>query len=124
MLGLSAFKHLIISSVILSHEIISSLFDILLMLSKILLAIWKSNLAANLTALNILSGSSLKVSSGSNGVIKIPLFKSFIPPSGSIISPKFFSFKDIAIALIVKSLLSKSSSKVVLSTIGFLESST
>ena len=65
------------------------------------------NLAENLATLRTLNGSSLNAS---ETCLKILFFKSFWPSKGSMRSPSLV----LAIALIVKSLLFKSSSKVTL----------
>ena len=118
--GISVIRILLISSTILSFEIILILSQFLIIAFNKELSISKFNSALNLTPLRILSGSSDNVISGFVGVFIILFSKSLNPLKGSIRSPKFFSFKLTAIALIVKSLLFRSSKRVPGSTYGFL----
>ena len=120
--GLSHIIILFSSSVILSFEIISNLLALFFIALSVRSSILKLSWLANLIALIILNGSSLKVVFGSNGVLIILFFRSSFPLNGSRKFPKFSLLSWIAIALIVKSLLFWSSSKVPSSTIGFLES--
>ena len=114
--------------ILFNSSIIRSLLTIFILealrfkASNVASSILKRNCVANRTHRIIRNGSSLKVMSGSNGVLKMPSAKSCFPPKGSINSPKRDFFKQIAIALIVKSRRFWSSSKVPSSTIGFRES--
>jgi len=110
------------SVVILSADTIFILSALLLIDVSVSSAIRKSSCAANLTALIILSGSSLKVASGSSGVRIIPFLISSIPPNGSSTSPGLSLLRLIARALIVKSRLFWSSSSVPGETDGLRES--
>ncbi len=67
-----------------------------------------SNLAQKYAALIILKGSSEKVLFGSRGVTSCFACKSRMPLKGSDRSPKRFGCRSIAMALIVKSLRSRS----------------
>ena len=110
------------SSLILSQDTISILNACLLIEIKQLLSILNPSFDIKYAALIILKGSSENVSSGSKGVFNFLDLISLIPPKGSISSPKLSGCILMAIALIVKSLLSKSSSKLERITfVGFLE---
>ena len=82
----------------------------------------KPSWAAKRTARIIRSGSSENVTSGSQGVRISRRSKSPVPSNGSTSSPNVAAFREKAIALIVKSLRSWSSSIVPSSTIGLRES--
>ena len=81
--ALSAQSIFIISVVILSHETILILSIFCLIPSMVVLSKLKSRVVEKRIALSILNGSSLKVISGSLGVINIPLLRSEIPLRGS-----------------------------------------
>ena len=111
------------STIILSIETILMRSASCLMASREFFSISKCKTDANLIALIILKGSSEYVCAGSKGVRRILFCISSLPLKGSISSPKFSAFREIARAFTVKSLRFWSSSKVPVSTAGFLESS-
>lgn len=90
--------------------------------SKVSGSMSKPSWAAKRTARIIRNGSSENVVSGSHGVLISSRSKSPVPSNGSINCPNVSPFSEKAIALIVKSRRSWSSSIVPFSTIGLRES--
>ena len=119
--GLGESIILLNSSIILSIETIFNLSALTEIALKVSFSISKPSWEANLIALTIRKGSSLKVITGSRGVRIILFCKSSNPLNESITFPKSFLLKDAANALIVKSLRDWSSANVPFSIIGFRE---
>ena len=90
--------------------------------SKVSSSIWKFSWVAKRMQRIMRSGSSLNVTSGSSGVAMMPSSKSAMPLNGSTSSPKRARFRQMAIALMVKSRRFWSSSSVPSSTTGLRES--
>ena len=109
---------LFISSVILSLVIIFILCALAVIACKVFSSILNCNCAAKRIARIILSGSSIKVFSGSRGVLINFLSMSPTPSNGSFTVPKSFSFKLIPSAFMVKSLRNWSSCNVPATTDG------
>ena len=90
--------------------------------SKVSSSIWKFSCVAKRMQRIMRSGSSLKVMPGSKGVAMMPSSRSARPLNGSTSSPKRSLFRQMAMALMVKSRRFWSSSNVPSSTMGLRES--
>ena len=90
--------------------------------SKVSSSIRKFNWVANRMQRIMRNGSSEKVTSGSRGVAMMPSSRSAKPLKGSTNSPKRSWFRQMAMALMVKSRRFWSSSSVPSSTMGLRES--
>jgi len=119
--GFSHIIILLISAIILSWDTILILPAFSEIDRKVVSSIENPSCVANLTALNILSGSSENVIPGSRGVLIILFLRSSVPLKGSRKRPKESLPRLTAMAFMVKSLLFWSSSRVPSSTTGFLE---